>query len=452
MTSRSFRPIPRPHKPTFAGGTALAAAVALMISTAPIWAQSAPAAPPVPDTGEGHTPVAEGAGPAATDPATADAAEAIAQAEAEAEAEAQAQAEAEAEAQAQAEAQAAAQAAEDAAQAAAAAEAATAAVAACLDIAGQPTAETPISRAAQRTYFARLRAGEDACDTAARLAPDAGGPLFNLATLALIGRDHDRAVALYGRAAAAGVGPAHTRLGDYFNFGLGSVDTDIDRAIGHYRDAVAAGDPAGIATLAGMYRLGRGVPRDPGEMLRLFERAADRGYHFAQYQFAQILLTGEGIPDDIAAAAAIPDPARALGYLEGAAEAGNLQAALDLARAYGQGADGVAPDPVAQFRWTGRAAEAGAPQAIAARAFLFEQGIGTDPDPDRAARGYVAALDSGEIDPAAMRDFATARPPAWDGATARAFQVLLQERGLYDGAIDGIVGRGTLAGAAALAD
>ena len=44
------------------------------------------------------------------------------------------------------------------------------------------------------------------------------------------------------------------------------------------------------------------------------------------------------------------------------------------------------------------------------------------------------------------------RVPPWDDATARAFQVILQERGLYRGAIDGIIGPGSRAGAAALDD
>ena len=331
-------------------------------------------------------------------------------------------------------------------------EATAAALMACLDAAGPPTAEAPVSREAQSELFARLRNAETACEEALALDPDAGAPAFHLATLELARRDQDAAFPLFERAAAAGVAAAHTRLGDYYNFGIGSVDTDIDRAVSHYREAVAGGDAPGTATLAAMYRLGRGVPRDAGEMVRLFQQAADSGYHFAQYQFAQILLTGEGVPEDLAADLSIPDGARALGYLAGAAEAGNLQATLDLARAYGEGIAGVDPDPQAQFRWTNMAAEAGAPQAIAARAFLFEQGIGTEADPDRAAAGYVEAIETGEVAPDTMRAIATARPPAWDGATARAFQVILQARGLYDGAIDGIVGRGTMAGAAALAE
>lgn len=331
-------------------------------------------------------------------------------------------------------------------------EATAAALMACLDAAGPPTADAPVSREAQSAFFARLREAETACTDALALDPDAGAAAFHLATLALARRDPDAAFPLFERAAAAGIAAAHTRLGDYHNFGMGSVDTDIDLAVRHYRDAVAGGDAPGAATLAAMYRLGRGVPRDPARMVQLFEQAADSGYHFAQYQLAQILLTGEGVPEDLAAELSIPDAPRALGYLAGAAEAGNLQATLDLARAYGEGIEGVAPDPEAQFRWTDMAAEAGAPQAIAARAFLYEQGIGTDPDPDRAASGYVAALETGEVDADTMRSLATARPPAWDDATARAFQVILQDRGLYDGAIDGIVGRGTMAGAAALAD
>ncbi len=327
-----------------------------------------------------------------------------------------------------------------------------AAVNACLDGAGAPSAEVPVSEEAQRRFFASLRDARADCETAVELDPEAGAPLFHLATIAQARGRHDEALELYGRSAEAGVPAAHTRLGDYYNFGIGRVRTDIDRALGHYRDAVAAGDPAGTATLAFMYRLGRGVSRDTGEMVRLFDIAAGQGYHFAQFQLAQVFLTGDGVPGQADETLGIPDPARAVRYLTSAASAGNQQAALDLARVYGSGAEGVAPNPRARYRWINLVAEQGLPSAIAARAFLLEQGIGTDPNPDRAAAEYIRALETGEVDPDDLRDAAIGAPPDWDDATARAFQVILQERGLYDGAIDGIVGRGTLAGAASLGD
>src|SRR6056297_3501400 len=132
--------------------------------------------------------------------------------------------------------------------------AAEAAVESCMSIAGAPSAEVPISEDAQQAVFARLRDALAACAEAVELAPEAGGPLFHMATVAQARAQHRDAINLYERAAAAGVGAAHTRLGDYYNFGIGPVRADSGRAVDAYRAAVDLSDPAGMATLAFMYR------------------------------------------------------------------------------------------------------------------------------------------------------------------------------------------------------
>src|SRR6056297_2196833 len=330
--------------------------------------------------------------------------------------------------------------------------AAEAAVESCMSIAGAPSAEVPISEDAQQAVFARLRDALAACAEAVELAPEAGGPLFHMATVAQARAQHRDAIDLYERAAAAGVGAAHTRLGDYYNFGIGPVRADSGRAVDAYRAAVDLSDPAGMATLAFMYRLGRGVSRDPERMLALFRQAADQGYHFAQVNLAQIYLSGEGIPGGADADLGVPNPRAAVPLLAAAARSGNLDAAGALADLYATGADGVPANASSRFRWTDTAAEAGLPAAIAARAYLLEQGIGTARDPERAAAEYVRALETGEVDADDLRDAGGPRPAGWDRETAMAFQMILQARGLYPGPIDGIVGRGTMAGARALDD
>jgi TPR repeat protein len=135
-----------------------------------------------------------------------------------------------------------------------------------------------------------------------------------------------------------------------------------------------------------------------------------------------------------------------------AARAGNLDAARTLAALYATGAEGVPPNPALRLRWTRHLADAGDPAAIAARAYLLEQGIGTPADPIAAAQGYIAALETGAVPPDALRAAGGPRPPGWDRQTAIEFQRILQERGLYLGALDGIVGPGTLGAARALAE
>jgi hypothetical protein len=200
-----------------------------------------------------------------------------------------------------------------------------------------------------------------------------------------------------------------------------------------YEEAVAAGDPAAAATLAMMHRLGRGVPRDPERMIALMQQGADAGYHFAQYRLAQTYLTGEGVPDDALERLGLPNPVAAIPYLAGAARSGNDDAARELADLYATGAPGLTPNPARQFRWTNFLAEKGDAPAMALIAFFYEQGIGVERDPERAAAEYVRALETGGVDPETMRGTVGGFVPPWDQETALAFQAILQERGLYLG-------------------
>jgi len=259
-------------------------------------------------------------------------------------------------------------------------------------------------------------------------------------------------MARFEAASAAGLGAADTKLGDYSLFGIGPARTDLDAAVAHYRRGIERGDLAAMTTLGFLYRLGRGVPRDSGEMIRLMTDAAEGGYHFAQLRLGQTYLTGDGIPGGADADLNIPDSATAARYLSMAAEQGSIVAALELAGIYSE-ADGPGTgDAELQLRWTQIAADAGLAEALGALGFLFERGRGVEADPDRAAMLYVQALETGEVDLDDLRGEVGGAVPPWDRATAMAFQEILQERGLYRGAIDGVIGRGSRAGAAALAN
>jgi TPR repeat protein len=320
----------------------------------------------------------------------------------------------------------------------------------CVSVVGPPSAEEPISEEAQRTLFRALAQARDDCTAAARDLPEAGPALYHLATIAQATGEHRQAARLYERAAEAGEVAALTRLGDYYNFGIRPIREDVPRAVELYEEAVAAGDPAAAATLAMMHRLGRGVPRDAERMIALMQASADTGYHFAQYRLAQTYLTGEGVPDDALAALGLPNPVAAVPYLAGAARSGNDEAARELADLYATGAPGLTPNPARQLRWTRFLAEKGDAPAMALIAFFYEQGIGVERDPQRAAQEYVRALETGGVDPETMRGTVNGFVPPWDTETALAFQAILQERGLYLGALDAQVGPGTLGAARAL--
>lgn len=342
-------------------------------------------------------------------------------------------------------------AAESAARAEAAA-AAQVALAQCIDIAGEPSAENYPSEQAQAAALNALREALSFCRDAADALPEEGAPFYHLATAAQASGRHRRAVPLYEQAAENGVAAALTRLGDYHNFGLRPVREDAAQAVEFYQQAADAGDPAGTATLAFMYRLGRGVDQDAGEMVRLMQIAADAGYPFAQFNLGQTYLRGEGVPRGEAEALGIPDARRAVPLLVAAANSGNTEAVQDLISLYSDGAEGVPPSDFLRGGWVEILAEGGSAEGIAARGFLYEQGIGRPANPDRAAADYVAALETGDININDLRGTIDGRTPPWARDTAIAFQTILADRGLYTIGIDGDIGPGTRAAARGLSE
>lgn len=326
------------------------------------------------------------------------------------------------------------------------------AAALCVEVAGIPDAGVPVTPEAQEAALAALQEAAPFCEQALAEGDAPAEVLFHIGVLRQAEGEHEAAVAAFEAAAEAGLAAAYTKLGDYHLFGIGPLRRDADTAADYFRAGAELGDPAAQMTLGLLHRLGAGVPRDTGAMVELMRAAADAGYHFAQYRLGETYLTGDGIPGGEDASLGIPDRDLAAQYLSMAAEQGNVEAVLELARYYGE-LDGAGEgDPEQQFIWTERAAEAGLPDAVAALGFLYERGRGVEASPEQAASLYVQALETGEVDFDDLRGRVGGYVPQWDRQTAIAFQLILQERGLYLGAIDGIIGPMSRAAAAALDD
>lgn len=326
------------------------------------------------------------------------------------------------------------------------------AAALCVELAGQPDAGVPVSPEAQEAAQAALALATPHCEEALSGGSEDPVVLFYIGVIRQAEGEHDAAVAAFEASAAGGLAAANTKLGDYHLFGIGPLRRDAEEAADYFEAAAEAGDAPAQMTLGLMHRLGAGVPRDLGRMVELMRAAADGGYHFAQYRIGQTFLTGEGIPGGEDASLGIPDRELAARYLSMAAEQGNIEAVLELARYYGE-LDGAGEgDPEQQFIWTERAAEAGLPDAVAALGFLYERGRGVEASAEQAATLYVQALETGDVDFDDLRGRVGGYTPQWDRETAIAFQLILQERGLYLGAIDGIIGPMSRAAAAALDD
>ncbi len=323
------------------------------------------------------------------------------------------------------------------------------ATATCLETLGPANAGVPSASVDAASQKEALAEAAPFCTEAARAEDADPEVLFHAATIARARGDATATYDLLTRAAKAGLGPAETRLGDFFLFGVGPEGQNVMKAVTHYRAAADLGDPAGMTTLALLHQVGQGVPRDTKRMIELMTKAADEGYHFAQFRLAQTLMTGEGVAGRSDPDLGIPDPERAVAYYTMAAEAGNLSAALELSSLYADPNSGLPDNPAAQVRLTRMVSQTGHPPAIAKMGVFYETGRGVDRDPEIAAGLYVRAMETGKLD---FGDLRNGAPGAWDRDTALAFQKVLKDRGLYNGPLDAIVGGGTAAAARALAD
>ena len=321
----------------------------------------------------------------------------------------------------------------------------TDAAAMCHEIAGPPQSGAPVSRVAMSDYFNTLGQARAQCE-AAVIGPDPDAQaLFHLAVIMQREGVHDRALDLFEIAAEAGIGAAQTKLGDYYNFGIGPVREDHARAVRHYRRAAEAGDAPAQATLAIMHQLGRGVRKDFDRMVDLLQESADAGYHVAQFRLAETYMNPRSVPGALARRLGLPDPVKAAELYRMAADQGSADAQAALAKFHD--GDGVFDDPATRVKWLRHAAQQGDARALNALGFLYERGEGVAYDPQRAAGLYIEALETGDMRPEDLRGKVNDRWVRWDRDTALAFQTILQDRGVYYGALDAQVGPGTLAAA-----
>ena len=315
---------------------------------------------------------------------------------------------------------------------------------ACNDIAGVPSSGAPVSREALNAYFGTLGKARAHCE-AAVIGPNPDPEaLFHLAVIMQREGVHDRALEVFQMAGDAGLAAAHTKLGDYYNFGIGPVREDHRKAVAAYKKAIEGGDVPAKSTMAIMHQLGRGVPQDFNKMIGLLKDSADAGYHFSQFRLAELYMKPDSIPASLARDLDLPDPIKAAKLYEMAAAQGSQDARVALDK-FLEG-DGVFDDPAVRLKWVMHAAEGGDAQALNTLGLMHEQGDGVNYDPVRAAELYIEALETGKLPVNQLRS-TNGYPPRWDRETALNFQLLLQDRGLYRGAIDAIVGPGTMGAA-----
>ncbi|MEO0372425.1 MAG: tetratricopeptide repeat protein [Pseudomonadota bacterium] len=318
----------------------------------------------------------------------------------------------------------------------------------CLKLAGEPTAEAPVSRDAGSATFSALAKARPHCE-AALIGPEQDARvLFHMAVIMQREGFHTYALRAFNMAASNGVTAAYTKVGDYYNFGIGGIRENHRRAVENYMKAAQGGDLPAKATLAIMHQIGRGVPQDFGTMFALLEETADAGYHFSQLRLAELYMSPDDVSPELAQKLDLPDPIKATEFYELAAAQGNSTAQAELAK-FADG-EGLFDDPAVRLKLINRGVERGEPSAIKTLGFMHEQGDGVEYNAKRAADLYIDALKAG-LPVQELRLMADGRFARWDRETALEFQVNLQNMGLYLGFLDAVVGPGTMAAAAQVA-
>lgn len=157
------------------------------------------------------------------------------------------------------------------------------------------------------------------------------------------------------------------------------------RGAAEWQGLAEKGDAEGQFQYAELLGKGQGVPRDEFEAVRFLRKSAEQGFAKAQAALGSRLKSGNGVEQDVV---------EALGWLEKAAEQGELAAQTTVALCYVSG-DGTPRNEVAGARWLQRASKGGSRFADSTLNSLQLRGApATD---EAAAVAYRALASKGDV-------------------------------------------------------
>lgn len=192
------------------------------------------------------------------------------------------------------------------------------------------------------------------------------------------------AVKLLIRAASMGSVDAQIKLAGWYREGT-NVDRNPRKAYYWYQQAAATGNTNAQCNLGWCHASGFGVPQNPRKAVYWFTSAANAGVPVAQYNLAKCFEEGSGTEKDLA---------RAAKWYEKAAKAGHPNAQYRTGRCYAEGI-GVARDPAMAFYWFNQAAKNRSVSAQYEMGECYAKGKGVDLDRDLAYYWYKQAADNG---------------------------------------------------------
>jgi uncharacterized protein len=166
-----------------------------------------------------------------------------------------------------------------------------------------------------------------------------------------------------------------------------AANHQMSEAAAAYRKAADKGSTSAMVELGTLLMNGTGVPRDEEKARKLFERAANAGNPRGVANLAG--LTGGG--------ATASDPERARAMLMKGAEANSAEAEYQLGLMYAEGSGGSKDDVAARAMFE-RAAAQGHPEALDWAGSFAEQGRGGPQDKEAAKAYYEKAAALGNED------------------------------------------------------
>ncbi len=290
------------------------------------------------------------------------------------------------------------------------------------------------SEAVSRSEFNFIDAQNaiEICAAALHTYPEDLDVRYHLARAHDAARNHRIALQLYQMGADSGHAPSMFAVGWFHYAGL---ETREDRqvALRWFQDAASAGSGEAFT------QLGYLAANDQTSALRWFRRAAELGDGAAMFRLGLAYHDGIGVTRNRKTAVA---------WFEKGALAGNPEAMRQLGRAYLLGR-GVRMNPSEGLDWLRRAADRSDTSAMFTLAEFWENGSSSiPPNRKKAAYWQLQLLKFGDFPEGSIRNIRSevSRP------TLLEIQRILQEAGVYDGALDGAFGPQTRAALEAYAN
>jgi PQQ-dependent catabolism-associated CXXCW motif protein len=193
------------------------------------------------------------------------------------------------------------------------------------------------------------------------------------------------ALALFRQAAAADSVPGMVGVGDAYWIGQG-VPRDYGQALEWYKKAARLGNAYAMNHIGFAIDEGLGIsPADPVEAFKWYRAAADRGDADGLTNVGFAYITGRGTDKNIS---------EGLKYYYKGAEAGSVTAMYNLGDCYDTGL-GVARDPSMAVNWFRKAADRGNASAMNRLGEAYDNGRGVAKDVPTAIGWYRKAADLG---------------------------------------------------------